>query len=142
MAEARWRQSDWCVVTMTPPEQSPTSPRFWEDLEGDFPMTTNEPTACPNCYGTGQIPIMQPVDPTHRRKLAPVLCPKPDGSLQCARPCAVREIELTSRAKKALLFPRCKNVAFGTKRTFVCAAVMSAFGGKADIAISGRHVCF
>jgi len=24
--------------------------------------------------------------------------------------------------------------AFGTKRTFVCAAVMSAFGGKADIA--------
>ena len=23
--------------------------------------------------------------------------------------------------------------AFGTKRTFVCAAVMSAFGGKADI---------
>jgi hypothetical protein len=32
--------------------------------------------------------------------------------------------------------------AFGTKRTFQSAPAMSAFGGKADIAISGRHVCF
>ena len=28
---------------------------------------------------------------------------------------------------------RCIMSAFGTKRTFVCAAVMSAFGGKADL---------
>jgi hypothetical protein len=29
------------------------------------------------------------------------------------------------------------DVRFGTKRTFVCVAVMSAFGGKADIGWSG-----
>jgi hypothetical protein len=32
--------------------------------------------------------------------------------------------------------------AFGTKRTFVCVAVMSAFGGKADIGRAFRNVCF
>src|SRR5262249_25097280 len=32
--------------------------------------------------------------------------------------------------------------AFGTKRTSGDAQPMSAFGGKADIAISGRDVCF
>jgi hypothetical protein len=32
--------------------------------------------------------------------------------------------------------------AFGTKRTSDRHPAMSAFGGKADIAISGRHVWF
>jgi hypothetical protein len=32
--------------------------------------------------------------------------------------------------------------AFGTKRISQSRPAMSAFGGKADIAISGRHVCF
>jgi hypothetical protein len=30
----------------------------------------------------------------------------------------------------------------GTKRTSNCRPAMSAFGGKADIEISRRHVCF
>jgi hypothetical protein len=32
--------------------------------------------------------------------------------------------------------------AIGTKRTSQCTRLMSAFGGKADIEISGRDVCF
>jgi hypothetical protein len=32
--------------------------------------------------------------------------------------------------------------AFGTKRTSKHRPSMSAFGGKADIVISDRHVCF
>jgi hypothetical protein len=32
--------------------------------------------------------------------------------------------------------------AFGTKRTSKRRPAMSAFGGKADVVISGRHVCF
>jgi hypothetical protein len=32
--------------------------------------------------------------------------------------------------------------AFGTNRTSRSRSAMSAFGGKADIEISGRHVCF
>jgi hypothetical protein len=32
--------------------------------------------------------------------------------------------------------------AFGTKRICQSRSAMSAFGGKADIAISERHVCF
>jgi hypothetical protein len=32
--------------------------------------------------------------------------------------------------------------AFGTKQTSNCLLAMSAFGGKADIVISGRHVRF
>jgi DnaJ-class molecular chaperone len=43
-------------------------------------MTTNESTACPKCYGTGQLPIAQHVDPTHTRKLAPILCPRCGGT--------------------------------------------------------------
>jgi DnaJ-class molecular chaperone len=35
---------------------------------------------CPHCNGTGQLPIMQTVDPTHTRKNAPVFCPKCDGT--------------------------------------------------------------
>jgi hypothetical protein len=31
---------------------------------------------------------------------------------------------------------------FGPKRTFCNGGLESAFGGKADIAVSGRHVCF
>jgi hypothetical protein len=30
----------------------------------------------------------------------------------------------------------------GTKRTFSCRPAMSAFGGKADIEIAARDVCF
>jgi hypothetical protein len=32
--------------------------------------------------------------------------------------------------------------AIGTKRTFSCRPAMSAFGGKADIEIAARDVCF
>ena len=32
--------------------------------------------------------------------------------------------------------------AIGTKRTFLFALHMSAFGGKADMAFCGAHVCF
>ena len=35
---------------------------------------------------------------------------------------------------------RCAMSAFGTKRTWANALQMSAFGGKADIAWSGRYV--
>jgi hypothetical protein len=41
-------------------------------------MTTQDPTACPECFGTGQLPIMQRPDPT--RKLAPIFCPKCGGT--------------------------------------------------------------
>ncbi len=43
-------------------------------------VTTTDPTACPECYATGQLPIMQCPDPTHTRKVAPVLCPKCGGT--------------------------------------------------------------
>jgi hypothetical protein len=32
--------------------------------------------------------------------------------------------------------------AIGTKRTLICAAPMSAFGGKADVAQMHGNVCF
>jgi DnaJ-class molecular chaperone len=43
-------------------------------------QSTKTETDCPDCYGTGQLPIMRPVDPTHRRKLAPVFCDKCGGT--------------------------------------------------------------
>jgi len=55
-------------------------PRNFAGMRGDFAMTTKESTACPKCYGTGQLPIAQHVDPTHTRKLAPILCPRCGGT--------------------------------------------------------------
>lgn len=43
-------------------------------------MNPKEPLECPDCFGTGQLPIMQPQDPTHRRKLAPIFCPRCSGT--------------------------------------------------------------
>ena len=39
-----------------------------------------EPTDCPECFGTGDLPIMQTPDYTYSRKVAPVPCPKCDGT--------------------------------------------------------------
>ena len=37
---------------------------------------------------------------------------------------------------------QCAMSAFGTKRTSESTELMSAIGGKADVVISERHVCF
>jgi hypothetical protein len=56
------------------------------------------------------------------------------------RNCGVGEIVLQLREQPAQAALHMS--AFGTKRTFRSRSSMSAFGGKADIADSERHVCF
>jgi len=52
------------------------------------------------------------------------------------------DFEIENRAGRSIASNNLVMSAIGTKRTSDRRPAMSAFGGKADIAISERHVCF
>jgi hypothetical protein len=72
MGEAGTRQSGSGTLQESPPS------RIGRDMKGDFDMTTKDPTACPECEGTGQLVIAQDPRPTRKHTYTP--CPRCGGT--------------------------------------------------------------
>jgi len=63
----------------------------------------------------------------------------PEQNAPLQRPNTLLQLSRSSILERHLA-PHGRAIHFGTKRTFVCAAVMSAFGGKADITQTTENV--
>jgi CheY-like chemotaxis protein len=69
------------------------------------------------------------------RRAAMIMFRSPSAHVNCWR-------KFDNTCPSAALFAALHESAFGTKQTSSSLSAMSAFGGKADIEISGRDVCF